>query len=125
MRCYNAGRPTTNEQLKIELLSQWKLEAEFRNQGSPFSFWLLSRTEAGLSQTVKDYKTTLLPSLLIMILIKMTRSTCPMLKRASALAIIACVVAEEYQECSYYGSPTFYVAAFDFSFTVHIVSPWY
>ena len=27
-RCYNAGR--TNEQLKIELLSQWKLEAEFR-----------------------------------------------------------------------------------------------
>ena len=28
MRCYNAGR--TNEQLKIELLSQWKLEAEFR-----------------------------------------------------------------------------------------------
>ena len=28
-RCYNAGR--TNEQLKIELLSQWKLEAEFRN----------------------------------------------------------------------------------------------
>ena len=33
MRCYNAGR-TDNEQLKIELLSQWKLEAEFRN----FSF---------------------------------------------------------------------------------------
>ena len=29
MRCYNAGQ--TNEQLKIELLSQWKLEAEFRN----------------------------------------------------------------------------------------------
>ena len=33
MRCYNAGRTDkqTNEQLKIELLSQWKLEAEFRN----------------------------------------------------------------------------------------------
>ena len=30
MRCYNAGR--TNEQLKIELLSQWKLEAEFHNE---------------------------------------------------------------------------------------------
>ena len=30
MRCYNAGR-TNDEQLKIELLSQWKLEAEFRN----------------------------------------------------------------------------------------------
>ena len=30
MRCYNAGR-TDNEQLKIELLSQWKLETEFRN----------------------------------------------------------------------------------------------
>ena len=31
-RCYNAGRTTTttNKQLKIELLSQWKLEAEFR-----------------------------------------------------------------------------------------------
>ena len=29
-RCHYAGR-TTNEQLKIELLSQWKLEAEFRN----------------------------------------------------------------------------------------------
>ena len=28
-RCYNAGR-TNDEQLKIELLSQWKLEAEFR-----------------------------------------------------------------------------------------------
>ena len=27
----DAGRRTTNEQLKIELLSQWKLEAEFRN----------------------------------------------------------------------------------------------
>ena len=33
MRCYNAGR-TDNEQLKIELLSQWKLEAEFRNNYS-------------------------------------------------------------------------------------------
>ena len=33
-RCYNAGRTDgrTNEQLKIELLSQWKLEAEFRNK---------------------------------------------------------------------------------------------
>ena len=32
MRCYNAGRRRrTNKQLKIELLSQWKLEAEFRN----------------------------------------------------------------------------------------------
>ena len=31
MRCYNAGRRTTNKQLKIELLSRWKLEAEFRN----------------------------------------------------------------------------------------------
>ena len=28
MRCHYAGQ--TNEQLKIELLSQWKLEAEFR-----------------------------------------------------------------------------------------------
>ena len=91
---------TTNEQLKIELLIQWKLEAEFRNQGSPFSFWLLSRTEAGLSQTVKDYKTTLLPSLLIMILIKMTRSTCPMLKRASALVIMACVVKKNIKKQS-------------------------
>ena len=27
---------TTNEQLKIELLSQWKLEAEFRNFGHEF-----------------------------------------------------------------------------------------
>ena len=33
MRCYNAGR-TDNEQVKIELLSQWKLEAEFRNKTS-------------------------------------------------------------------------------------------
>ena len=33
MRCYNAGR-TDNEQLKMELLSQWKLEAEFRNSNS-------------------------------------------------------------------------------------------
>ena len=34
MRCYNAGRTDgrTNEQLKTELLSQWKLEAEFRNK---------------------------------------------------------------------------------------------
>ena len=31
MRCYNAGR-TNDKQLKIELLSQWKLEAEFRNK---------------------------------------------------------------------------------------------
>ena len=29
-RCYRCGT-TTNEQLKIELLSQWKLEAESRN----------------------------------------------------------------------------------------------
>ena len=35
MRCYNAGR-TDNEQLKIELLSQWKLEAEFRNYWSQY-----------------------------------------------------------------------------------------
>ena len=25
------GRTTTNEQVKIELLNRWKLEAEFRN----------------------------------------------------------------------------------------------
>ena len=29
-RCYRCG--TTKRTLKIELLSQWKLEAEFRNQ---------------------------------------------------------------------------------------------
>ena len=29
-RCHYAGR-TNGEQLKIELLSQWKLETEFRN----------------------------------------------------------------------------------------------
>ena len=27
------GRQTTNKQVKIELLSQWKLEAEFRDTG--------------------------------------------------------------------------------------------
>ena len=30
-RCHYARRTTTNKQLKIELLSQWKLEAESRN----------------------------------------------------------------------------------------------
>ena len=30
----------TNEQLKIELLSQWKLEAEFRNSGREASLIL-------------------------------------------------------------------------------------
>ena len=34
--CTDAGK-TTNEQLKIELLSQWKLEAESRNSGSILS----------------------------------------------------------------------------------------
>ena len=29
----DAGQTTNNEQLKIELLSQWKLEAESRNFG--------------------------------------------------------------------------------------------
>ena len=33
MRCHYAGRTMTNDkQVKIELLSQWKLEAEFRNK---------------------------------------------------------------------------------------------
>ena len=32
--CYQAGRTTNNEQGKIELLSQWTLEAEFRNWDS-------------------------------------------------------------------------------------------
>ncbi len=31
-QCYQAGQQTTNKQGKIELLSQWKLEAEFRNR---------------------------------------------------------------------------------------------
>ena len=36
-RCHYAGRTTTtNKQLKIELLSQWKLEAEFRNSDSEY-----------------------------------------------------------------------------------------
>ena len=35
-------RQTTNERtLKIELLSQWKLEAEFRNISNIFTFWQL------------------------------------------------------------------------------------
>ena len=31
---------TTNEQLKIELLSQWNLEAEFRNFGQTKNRWI-------------------------------------------------------------------------------------
>ena len=31
MRCYRCGPTTNNRTVKIELLSQWKLEAEFRN----------------------------------------------------------------------------------------------
>ena len=30
----DAGRQTTKQTLEMELLSQWKLEAEFRNNGS-------------------------------------------------------------------------------------------
>ena len=30
-RCHYAGRTNGDEQVKIELLSRWKLEAEFRN----------------------------------------------------------------------------------------------
>ena len=34
----------TNKQLKIELLSQWKLEAEFRNRFNPaMTFMVLSK----------------------------------------------------------------------------------
>ena len=40
MRCYNAGRTTTNEQVKIELLSQWMLGAEFRNIQYTFDYFL-------------------------------------------------------------------------------------
>ena len=37
MMCYNAGRTNDDdEQVKIELLSRWKLEAESRNC-NPFS----------------------------------------------------------------------------------------
>ena len=39
-RCHYAGR--TDEQLKIELLSQWKLEAEFRNSKVYFMLFFVS-----------------------------------------------------------------------------------
>ena len=45
----DAGRPT-NEQLKIELLSQWKLEAESRNLQK---FWELGRPPPMLGKIPK------------------------------------------------------------------------
>ena len=45
-RCHYAGRTNDDEQLKIELLSQWKLEAEFRN--NLFNFPIES--ESGLNE---------------------------------------------------------------------------
>ena len=48
----DAGR-TNKQTLKIELLSQWKLEAEFRNKSQTFCLWFLIKPIASLSREVK------------------------------------------------------------------------
>ena len=42
---------TTEQTVKIELLSQWKLEAEFRN----LRFWVVFRSERAVSTIFSPY----------------------------------------------------------------------
>ena len=45
MRCYQCGTTNNEQTVKIELLSQWKLEAEFRNyKNTTFEYKIIKNT---------------------------------------------------------------------------------